>query len=239
MKSPYAKLFVVACISFGVLGPSSVLYVAIAGVGYLCWTVLAGVPVTGFLRRIRSGLVFFAVIIVVNALTRNGRVIFDIGGLYVTAEGVIEGMGQALRLIMMLWGGFLLVSSTRLEEFLDAGEMWTRQKGRPLLSAGTIAICYMPVLIESAKRISIARRARGESDLPGLFSGIARAGKSALPLFASALRNADSLAEAMESRCYDPRLPRSRFRLTTVSWPDVACILFAFGITAAAFSRIL
>jgi energy-coupling factor transport system permease protein len=189
---------------------------------------------SGIFKRIQRALVLVVVIVLVNVFTQNGSVMFSFGGLYATNEGLTRGMYQGARLITMLWGGFLLVSSTSLEEFLDAGERWTRQKGRPLFSAGTIAICYMPVLVESARRIAVARRARGEADLPGFLSGLRRAGTSALPLFASALRNADSLAEAMEARCYDPSLPRSQFRLTPIPMIDVACLLLVFGVTIAA-----
>jgi energy-coupling factor transporter transmembrane protein EcfT len=63
-----------------------------------------------------------------------------------------------------------------------------------------------------------------------------RAASGALPLFASALRNADALAEAMESRCYEPYAPRTPFRRLTISFADGVIATAAVLVTAASLA---
>jgi energy-coupling factor transporter transmembrane protein EcfT len=239
MKDPTSKLITVGCIAIGTLGPTSSLYLWIAACGYLCWTVAAGIRVRGLTKRLRGAFVFLLVVILVNGASESGRVLFEGWGLYFTLEGLEKGLGQGIRLVTVLWGAWLLVSTTSLENFLDAGERWTRRKGRPLLAAGTIALIYLPILVENARRIVIARRARGESERHRFPSGITRAARGTLPLFAVAMRSADALAEAMEARCYESVSPRTPFRLTTISPLDVFIALCVAGVTAVALVGIV
>jgi energy-coupling factor transporter transmembrane protein EcfT len=148
-------------------------------------------------------------------------------------------MNQAFRLATALWGASLLVSTTRLEEVLDSAERFTARRGRPLLAAGTIALCYMPLLVERAGRIAIARRARGEDDSRGLFNRLHRLAGSALPLFAAALRDAESLAEAMQARCYEPTSPRQPFRMTSFRLREAGISACAFTLTAVSMLGVI
>lgn len=239
MKHPLTRLVVVGCLSFGVLAPTSLLYVCIAVAGYLALTLTAGLPSAGLFKRLRSSVVFLFVIVATNAFSRSGSVILEFDGLYLTQEGITRGFDQSFRLIAVLWGAYYLLSSTRIEDILDVAAGWTRRKGRPLIAAGTIALHYMPVLIESAQRMAIARRARGETDSHGFLNGITRAARSALPLFASALRNADALAEAMEARCFEPSSARSPYRVIPIPFRDASITLLVLCVTAAGLAGFL
>ncbi len=236
LRDPLTRVATVACISLGTLGRSPLWYVAAAAGVYLLWSVGAGLPGAALAARVRGALLFLGLIVVLNGVTVSGRVVMEAGGLYVTREGLGRGAEQALRLCVVMWGALLLVSGARIEEFQDAAERFSARKGRPLLAAGTIAITYLPLLVESARRVATARRARGEKESLRFPRGLMRAASAALPLFASAMRNADALADAMESRCYEPSSPRTPFRCLTVSCADTAIVIAVVLVTAVSLA---
>jgi energy-coupling factor transporter transmembrane protein EcfT len=238
IRDPLARMITVGCISFGTLSPTPLRYAAVVAGIYLCWTFAARIPASALLARLKGAIVFLVLIVFFNGVTESGSVLFEAGGLYFTQEGLVKGGGQALRLCIVLWGAFLLVATGRIEEFQDAAERWTTRRGHPLVAAGTIALTYLPLLVESARRITIARRARGEEDRPRFPGGIAHVAAAALPLLAAAIRNADALAEAMESRCYATASPRTRFRRTPVAPLDVVTVLAVTLFTAATLAGI-
>ncbi len=236
LKDPVARILTVGCISAGTLGGSPAWYVALAAIVYAGWTIEASLPPRVIVAKLRRTLLFLGIIVFINAVTTGGRVIFEAGGLYLTEEGLAKGAELALRLSIVLWGALLLVTSDRIEDLQDAAERWTSKKGRPIIAAGTIAIAYLPIFVESARRVTIARRARGERDNPGLRGALGRVAGAAIPLFGSAMRDADALAEAMESRCYVPASARTPFRRTTITSSDAGIVLAAALITLEAFA---
>jgi energy-coupling factor transporter transmembrane protein EcfT len=238
LRDPVSRILTVGCISFGTLGHTPLRYVAVVATGYLCWTAAAGIPPGVFLRRLRGALLFLSLIVVVNGVTAGGRVLVEAGGLYLTEEGLAAGCEQGLRLAVVLWGALLLVSAGGIEEYQDAAERWTSRKGRPLVAAGTIALAYLPLLVESARRVRIARRARGEDERARFTRGLTDIAGTALPLLAAAMRNADALAEAMESRCYYPSSARTRFRHIPVAPLDVIVPVAASLFTIASLAGI-
>jgi energy-coupling factor transporter transmembrane protein EcfT len=238
MKDPLARAITVGCFSFGVMGHTPLRYAAIVAAVYSCWTYAASIPPPALLARLKGALLFLGLIMFVNGVTESGKVLFEAEGVYLTQEGLAKGAEQSLRLSIVLWGAFLLTSTVRIEEFQDAAERLTTRRGRPLVAAGTIALTYLPLLVESSRRVTIARRARGEEDRPRFPGGITHVAAAALPLFASAMRNADALAEAMESRCYNTGSARTPFRHAPFPPRDMAVVLAVALITAAALTGI-
>jgi len=237
MTDPRAKLLSVTIISIGVLSPTSLLYVFVAASGLFIWSFDPRFSVVWFFRRVRKGAWFLGAILLIDILTENGVVLFQVAGLYGTKEGILAGIEQSGRIIIIIWGASLFVGTTLLEEMTDAAERWTVKKGRPLLAVATIALNYLPVLVENARKIQAVRLARGEPDPRGLIAGIRAAGATALPLFASALRSSDALAEAMESRCYRPSSRRTPFREITMPVHELVIILIVAAATGAALLR--
>jgi energy-coupling factor transporter transmembrane protein EcfT len=236
---PLSRMAMAGCISACALGPTSALCLFLLGCGCLCWTVAAAMPAMHLLRRMKKSTVFLLVIIVTGGISGGGKVLLHEGGVYLTLEGLEGGLVQSVRLLLVVWGATLFVWTTRPEELLDAVERWMVRKGRPVLAAGVIAMSYLPVLVRSARRIMIARRARGEPGSrwsPGGISGVAR---SSLPLFAAAFRDADMLAEAMEARCFDPLAPRSRFSRRRTSRLGIMVISCSSALVTAVLLGIL
>ena len=236
MRDPIARIVVVGCVSCGALGGAPLWYLAAAAALYAAWTIAAGIPPRAIAARVRGALLFLALIVVVNAVTAGGAVVLDLGGLLVTREGLARGAAQAARLCLVLWGALITGNTVDPEALQDALERWTTRRGMPLVAAGGIALNYLPTLVETARRVMLARKARGEDDRPGPLRAIAHVSAAALPVFAAALRNADALAEAMESRCYGTLAPRTRFRSTPLPGVEIAGSAAALAVTLIALA---
>ena len=237
MKDPLVKLIVVGCVSLGAISRSSSWFLLGAALCYFIWTASERMTPTVLYARIRGVALFLALILLVSGFSGSGRVIATVAGHYLTKEGMESGLAQASRFLIVLWGATLLLWSTPIEDFIDVAERWTRRTGRPLVAAGTIALNYLPLLVARARRINIARAARGIRDDRWISrTAIARVAGAAMPLFAAALRDADALAEAMESRCFDATSARTPFHssalppLGTASALCAVCLMLATAL---------
>ena len=239
MTDARAKVLSVACISLGVLAPTSSTYVGAAAAGLALWTIAARIPASTIVRRAWKTRWFLAAIVAVNGLTLPGVVIAEGAGLYLTREGLLVGASQSCRLLIVLWAASMIMLSTPLEELIDVVERWTARRGRALIAVGAVTINYLPLLVESARRVHAARRARGHDDGRGIVAGIRAASASALPLFAVAMRNADALAEAMDARGYSPSAARTPFRQIRMPFRDAAVMFLVAAITVAALFRLM
>jgi energy-coupling factor transport system permease protein len=232
MVDPRTKIFIVFCFSVGALAADSSVFALLVVAVYCAWSFTAGLSPWDLVRRLRKVALFLTVIIATDACTVGGRVVLELMGLYVTVEGIRQGIGHASRLLLVLWGGTLLAASTPLEDVVDAAEQWSRKKGRPLLAVAAVAMNCMPLLVGSARRVKLARLARGEGG--GILGGVRMVAVSALPLVAASVRDAGRLAEAMDSRSYDPEARRRPFRTLRISFSDRVWIACALVMTTAA-----
>jgi energy-coupling factor transporter transmembrane protein EcfT len=232
MIDPRTKIFMVFCLSVGAFASDSSAFALLVVAAYSWWSYRCGLSPWDLVRRLRKVALFLTVIIATDACTTNGRVLTEFVGLYVTAEGIRQGIGHASKLLIVLWGGTLLAASTPLEDVVDAAEQWGRSHGRPLLAVATVAMNCMPLLVGSARRVKLAGLARGEDG--GVLGGVRMAAVSALPLVAASVRDAGHLAEAMESRSYDPVAARRPYRTLTISLADRVLMTCAFATSLAA-----
>jgi len=234
VKDPLVKLIVVGCISFAALSRSSTWFLAGAALYYVLWTASERMTPALLLARIRGTALFLALILIVSGFSGSGNVVASVAGHYLTKEGMESGLAQVSRLLIVLWGATLLVWSTPVEYFIDVAERWTRRRGHPLIAAGTIALNYLPLLIARARRINTARAARGLREARWISgTAIARVAGASVPLFAAALRDADALAEAMESRCFDAISPRTPFRSSAIPPWEMASACCVVCLTLA------
>lgn len=238
MTDARAKILGAASLSLGALAPTSTVYALTAAAALAAWTIAAGIPPATIARRAWRIRWFVLAILAVNALTLPGTLIVEGAGLYLTREGVLAGVSQSLRLVIVFWAGSMIMLTTPLEDLMDIVEQWTAKKGRPLIAVGVVTINYLPLLIASARRVHAARRARGHDDGRGIVAGVRAASSSALPLFAVALRNADALADAMDARGYSPAAARTPFRQPRMPLRDAGVALLLVAATAAALLRL-
>lgn len=170
-------------------------------------------------RGLRPVVLLILLTTVLHALFTEGTVLWSLGPLRVTYEGLHAGGFLAARLIILLTGLSLVTLTTSPLDMTDAIE-WLLGPGRRIgLPAHevammmTIALRFVPTLIEEMERImkaQVARGARLDSASP---LGRVRALVPVLvPLFMSVFRRAEDLGVAMEARCYRGGHGRTRWR---------------------------
>ncbi len=177
---------------------------------------------------------------VLNIFFVEGDPLFEIGFVSVSGRGVLTAVLMCIRIICLIAGSSLLTYTTTPIALTDGLErlMKPLQKIKvpvhELSMMMTIALRFIPTLIDETQKIMSAQKARG-ADLES--GNIIQKAKSLIPilipLFVSAFRRADELALAMECRCYhggEGRTRMKQLRLTARDW--VAALVVAAGFAA-------
>jgi energy-coupling factor transport system permease protein len=160
-------------------------------------------------------------------MTRGGRILWEWKFLRIEEEGLNLGLFMALRLIFLVSYTSLLTLTTSPLQLTDGIERLLnpfKKIGVPaheLAMMMTIALRFIPTLLEETKKIMKAQQARGADFESG---NLIKKAKSLIPLlvplFVSAFRRADELALAMESRCYRGGENRTRMNVLAFARRD-------------------
>lgn len=170
---------------------------------------LSGVPFRLIVKAVKPLWVILVFTLVIHLLTTPGTEIFRLGPVKITEEGVRNGVFMTLRLVFLIAFSSLLTYTTSpivLTDGIEALLVPFRRFGVPaheLAMMMTIALRFIPTLLDETDRIMKAQSSRGADFTAG---NIWQKAKSMVPLlvplFISAFRRADDLATAMEARCY-------------------------------------
>lgn len=194
------------------------------------------------IRMILRGLKPILIIILITGIlnlfyTPGVEVLRLFGFLSVTREGIMTAILMVTRLILLIAGTSVLTYTTSPIQLTDAME----QLFSPLkvlhvpvhevAMMMSIALRFIPLLVEETDKIMSAQRARGADFDSG---NLLQRGKALIPilipLFVSAFRRADELATAMECRLYQGDKQRTRLRQMTLCPADfiitAVCVLF-------------
>lgn len=194
-----------------------------AGVMAVC-VLVSRVPLSFIMRGLKPIIIILLFTFLLNIFMVDGKVIWTMGPLKVTMEGVITAVFMAIRLILLIIGSSLLTLTTTPIRLTDGIERLLSPFERFGLPAHdiammmSIALRFIPTLLDEADKIMKAQQARGADFESGNIMRRARSLVPILiPLFVSAFRIAQDLAMAMESRCYRggkgrTRLHEMRFR---------------------------
>lgn len=205
-----------------------------AGYGVLAvFTVLcvlsSKIPFKFVLRGLRPIMLFIVITAVFNLFLTGGRTLWKWGFLTVTYEGLRLAVFMVLRLFFLVFGTSLLTLTTSPIALTDGLEYLMsplKRVGVPaheLAMMMTIALRFVPTLLEETDKIIKAQTARGADFETG---NVIRRAKAMIPilipLFVSAFRRADELATAMECRCYRGGEGRTRLRELKMGAVDAA-----------------
>jgi len=173
---------------------------------------------------------------IINVFFMQGdTVLLEWWKITVTLEGIIKAAVVAARLVLLVSVSSLLTLTTSPMEITAALESLLkplkaiRFPVSELALMMSIALRFIPTLMEETDKIMKAQTARGASFDTG--NVLARAKGMVpilIPLFVSAFKRADELALAMESRCYNGVIERTKYRVMKVRGKDFA----ALGITS-------
>ncbi len=205
------------------------------------------VPIKFVLKGLKPILIIIVITFFINLLMTPGEVILEIGPLDVTKEGIRQAGFMGIRLILLIMGTSLLTLTTSPILLTDGIESLLnpfKKIGLPaheLAMMMTIALRFIPTLMEETEKIMKAQKARGADFESGNLINRAKSLVPLLvPLFISAFRRADDLAMAMEARCYRGGEHRTRMRQLTIAKGDYIAVSFFVVYTIAIIvSRIL
>lgn len=174
--------------------------------------------------------------------TDGGIVLVRLGSLTITTEGLKRAFFMIWRIMMLISGTFLLTYTTSPISLTDGLESLLNPLKKihvpvhELAMMMSIALRFIPTLIEETDKIMNAQKARGADFENGSIIDRAKALVPVLvPLFISAFRRADELATAMECRCYQGGEGRTKMKLLRYSQVDIQ----AFGICACLVAAVV
>jgi energy-coupling factor transport system permease protein len=173
----------------------------------------------------------------------EGEIIWRWGFLKITLEGVRQGIFIALRLIYLVTITSLLTLTTTPIVLTDGIEKVLKALFIPiaheLAMMMTIALRFIPTLIEETEKIMKAQMARGaDFESGGLISRAKSLIPLLVPLFLSAFRRADDLAMAMEARCYRGGENRTRMKQLVMEPKDYyALVVVVIFVAATIYTR--
>ena len=175
------------------------------------------VPFSFIVRGLKPIIIILLFTFTLNMFMIDGRVLWQWGFLRITAEGLRTAVFMAVRLILLIIGSSMLTLCTRPLSLTDGIERLLspfKRIGVPaheIAMMMTIALRFIPTLLEETDKIMKAQQARGADFETG---NLIQRAKSLIPilvpLFVSAFRIAQELAMAMEARCYRGGETRTR-----------------------------
>ena len=170
---------------------------------------LSKVPFGFMVRGLRAVMFLLLISVSFNLFLTPGTEIFRIGFLKMTWEGLRLAGFMALRLVYLVIGSSVMTLTTtpnQLTDGLEKGLGFLKRVGAPIHEVSmmmSIALRFIPILVEETDKIMKAQMARGADFESG---NLVQKAKSMVPLlvplFISAFRRATDLAMAMEARCY-------------------------------------
>lgn len=201
--------------------------------------ILSRIPFRFVIKGVKPILVFVVITALFNLFLTNGKVLWSWGFLKITQEGLILAAYMVLRLLFLVLATSMLTLTTSPIALTDGIEHLLspfKKIGVPaheLAMMMTIALRFVPTLLEETEKIIKAQTARGADFESGNLINRAKAMIPILiPLFISAFRRADDLAVAMECRCYRGDAGRTRLNELKMGKADLAGWLTVAVVTA-------
>jgi len=217
----------------------------LAGAALFAVIFVSRVPVKFIFRGLTAVFLIIAFTFVINLFMVKGTVLWQWGFLTITREGLRRALFMAVRLILLILGSSLLTFCTKPITLTDGLEKLLK----PLSKIGvpsheialmmTIALRFIPTLMEETDKIIKAQQARGADFESG---NIIQRAKSLIPilipLFISSFRIAQELALAMEARCYHGGEGRTRMNEIRFRRGDaIAAVLMVIFLAAIIATR--
>ncbi len=199
-------------------------------VALFCFSViyLSKVKILTVLKSVKQLLVIIIITAIINVFFTNGTdVIWSYKFLKITTLGIKKAVNMALRLVFLVIGSSLLTYTTSPIMLTDGIERLLKPFSKIGLPAHeiammmTIALRFIPTLLEETEKIMTAQKSRGADFESGNIIKRAKALIPVLiPLFINSFKRADELATAMECRCYRGGSGRTRLRELKLSGID-------------------
>ena len=211
--------------------------------------IFSRVPFGSVLRSVKMILfliIFTAILNLFFYSTEGVHLIWQWGILALSWESIVNMIFLAFRLFLLVMGTSILTLTTAPVELTDGIESllkplkYIKFPVHELALIMSIALRFIPTLMDETNRIIAAQKARGaDFETGGLFKRAKAMIPVLIPLLVSAFRRAEELGDAMDARCYSGAKGRTKYKKLTFTWRDlVATLVVAALITGIVFLNI-
>lgn len=198
--------------------------------------IISKVPLRFIMKGLRTVIIIIILTISINIFFTSGEtLLFEYGVIKITLEGIIFAAFMAVRLIFLILGSSILTLTTTPISLTDGIEALLKPFEKIKVPAHeiammmTIALRFIPILLEETDKIMKAQMARGAEFEEG---NIIKRGRNLIPilvpLFISSFRRADELALAMEARCYRGGKGRTKLNQLKYQKKDFGAFFISF-----------
>ena len=195
--------------------------------------VISKVPARIYVKSLKPILFIVAFTALLNLFYGTGEPLVSFGPFRITANGILNAVLIAIRIVALIFVSSVLTFTTSPTQLTDAIERLLKPLAKIKIPVHefammmTIALRFVPTLLEETDKIMSAQKARGaDMESGGLMQRIKALIPVLIPLFVSAFRRAYDLATAMESRCYTGGEGRTKMKILKVSKADYLTIAF-------------
>lgn len=195
---------------------------------------LSGVSPKMYFKSLKVIFIIIIITSLLNMFYGQGDPIWQFGILKITMSGIYRAVFVSVRIILLILVSSCLTFTTSPTDLTDAIERLMKPlkvfhiKVHEIAMMMTIALRFVPTLLEETDKIMSAQKARGaDMESGGLIKKVKAMTPVLIPLFVSAFRRAYELAMAMECRCYHGGKGRTRMKSLHMKGLDVICIVFS------------
>ncbi|MEW5922476.1 MAG: energy-coupling factor transporter transmembrane component T [Candidatus Zixiibacteriota bacterium] len=235
-------IFAVFLMTVSIFTSSAFYYFTILA-GIFILLVISSIPLSVIIRNGRPFVFLVAFTAAYHLIfsARDSRTIFEIYGLRLTEGGLYMAASFSLRLLVFVGVAFFVSLTTLPSDMAEALVGWTKPLGKvgvPASDIGLIvfiAMKFIPVLAEEFDTIRKAQIVRGVDFSGGLIKRVRKMIFLLIPVFQSAIRRADDLAIAIESRGYISGVERSNYNKFQWRPTDFCFLSFAAVVVIALY----
>ena len=170
---------------------------------------LSKVPLSFMLRGLKAIMILLVIAGLFNLFLTPGQVFWSIWKIHITREGLRNAVLMTIRMVYLIMGSSVMTLTTTPNQLTDGLEKALKPLQKinvpvhEIAMMMSIALRFIPILIEETDKIMKAQMARGaDFETGGLVKKAKNMVPLLVPLFVSAFRRANDLALAMEARCY-------------------------------------
>ena len=200
---------------------------------------MSKVPLLMYLKSLKVIIVIVIITSLLNLFYGTGEPIFEWWIIKITMSGIHNAIFVCSRIICLILLSSVLTFTTSPTDLTDALERLMKPltvfhiKVHEIAMMMTIALRFVPTLLEETDKITSAQKARGaDMESGNLAKRIKALVPILIPLFVSAFRRAYDLAVAMECRCYQGGDGRTRMKRLTLHTRDLISVLFSLVLIA-------
>ena len=238
---PRFKIVITLLMIIMLFSGGSMICLAIGAVYTVMAMLLSRIPLKLFWKSVRPLMPFLVITAVLNIfIIKSGDTLWKWKFISITEDGLNSSAFMIIRITLLVMGSSILTYTTSPITLTDAIERLLSPLKKlkfpvhELAMMMSIALRFIPTLIEETDKIISAQKARGAEIDSGSLSHRAKNLVSILvPLSISSFRRADELATAMECRCYHGGEGRTRLRQLRSSYKDYIALIITILFLAA------